>query len=360
VTGILNLPAGSRLRYEALIGTGGIGTGNFFLLDGDHTLGREESRSGRFLDRRDYCKLHIVCHYMKALLGPEFSVLPIGRVGDDEPGRVLLREMAEAGLDLRHVCALPGRSTLYSFCFLYPDGAGGNLTTADSACAAVNAACVEEAASDFAACRGHGLALAVPEVPLPARRRLLELAGENGLLRAASFTRGEMPAVRSEGLLGLTDLLAVNLEEALAASGVRAEWRTADPVAGRDAGRPGELAARATEALAGAYPRLRLSITAGAAGSWSWDGRSLAHVPAVPVGVETTGGAGDAHLAGLLAGLAVGLTPAEAQRLATLVAAAAVSSPHTIHKGLSRTELGGLAARLAGPIEPALAALVAG
>ena len=33
-------------RYNVLIGTGGIGSGIFALLDGDHTLGREESRSG--------------------------------------------------------------------------------------------------------------------------------------------------------------------------------------------------------------------------------------------------------------------------------------------------------------------------
>ena len=42
----------------------------FFALDGNHTLGREESRSGHFLDRRDYCKLHIVSHYVCRLLGP--------------------------------------------------------------------------------------------------------------------------------------------------------------------------------------------------------------------------------------------------------------------------------------------------
>ena len=28
-------------RYQALIGVGGIGSGVFFALDGDHTLGRE-------------------------------------------------------------------------------------------------------------------------------------------------------------------------------------------------------------------------------------------------------------------------------------------------------------------------------
>ena len=52
---------------------GGIGSGMFFRLNGDATLGREESRSGYFLDRNDYCKLHIITHYVKALLGPDFG-----------------------------------------------------------------------------------------------------------------------------------------------------------------------------------------------------------------------------------------------------------------------------------------------
>ncbi|NIN09662.1 MAG: hypothetical protein GTO76_13735, partial [Planctomycetales bacterium] len=69
----------SEPRYQAMIGVGGIGSGSFFALRGNHTLGREESRGGRFLDRRDYCKLHIISHYVKTLLGPEFSTIPIGQ-----------------------------------------------------------------------------------------------------------------------------------------------------------------------------------------------------------------------------------------------------------------------------------------
>jgi hypothetical protein len=46
-----------------MLGVGGIGSGTFFLLNGEHSLGREESRSGHFIDRRDYCKLHIISHY---------------------------------------------------------------------------------------------------------------------------------------------------------------------------------------------------------------------------------------------------------------------------------------------------------
>src|SRR5512137_2113496 len=83
--------------YRAMLGVGGIGSGTFFLLNGEHTLGREESRSGHFIDRRDYCKLHIISHYVRTLLGEAFHTLPIGKVGDDEAGRRVVREMQDAG-----------------------------------------------------------------------------------------------------------------------------------------------------------------------------------------------------------------------------------------------------------------------
>lgn len=93
----LHIPKAAFL-YDAMIGVGGIGSGSFFLLNGDHTLGREESRSGHFLDKDDYCKLHIISHYVKALLGVDFTVIPIGKVGNDEVGKKLRNEMEEAGL----------------------------------------------------------------------------------------------------------------------------------------------------------------------------------------------------------------------------------------------------------------------
>ncbi len=87
-----------QLLYKGIIGTGGIGTGWFFQLNGNHTLGREESRSGRFLKIHDYCKLHIILHYVRVLMGEHFRTIPIGRVGMDEPGKTLLREMEKLDL----------------------------------------------------------------------------------------------------------------------------------------------------------------------------------------------------------------------------------------------------------------------
>ena len=70
-----------RSPYQQLIGVGGLGTGIFFALEGNHTLGRNESRPGQLLDVRDYCKLHIVIHYIAKLLGAQpnsssFHVFP--------------------------------------------------------------------------------------------------------------------------------------------------------------------------------------------------------------------------------------------------------------------------------------------
>lgn len=326
------------LRFHTLIGTGGIGSGSFFLLHGHHTLGREESRGGRFLDRRDYCKLHIVCHYVKALLGDRIAVFPIGRVGDDEAGIRLLKEMEEVELDLRYVQTLAQKRTLFSFCFLYPDGSGGNMTTEDSASAEVNADVVAEAKQQFRRVGERGIALAVPEVPLEAREMLLELATQNGLFRVAGFLSGEMERVRGSAVLERVDLLALNRDEACRLAQIESpDSGVTDPKASVE---------EAIDRLSRGYPHLLLSVTAGAAGSWSWDGTRLFHVPAIDVPVETTGGAGDAHLAGIICGLAADLSLPAAHRLGVILAAASVTSSHTINKTIGHHDLADLASRL--------------
>ena len=166
------------------------------------------------MDRKDYCKLHITVHYVHILLGSNFVTIPVGKVGDDGAGHQLLREMDAAGLDLRHVVAEPGEQTLYSFCFVYPDNSGGNLTVDDSACARVDPDFIGQAETDFAAYAGGGIALALPEVPLAARAELLDLGTRYRFLRVASFLAAEMADVRSLGLLDRVDLLSVNVDEA--------------------------------------------------------------------------------------------------------------------------------------------------
>jgi len=332
----LKVKAG-QLRYRAMIGTGGIGAGVFFELRGNHTLGREESRAGRLLDRRDYCKLHIIAHYVQRLLGREFRTLPIGAVGNDETGRRLLREMTEAGVVTSGVASIPERPTLYSFCLVYPDGSGGNLTTDDSASSQVSASSIYAAEEEFAryTCQpagrleGQGIALAVPEVPLEARRAVLELGDRHRFLRAASFTSEELRDPVGREMLAQVDVLALNCDEAAAAAGL-------SPSAGTSSQ---SLAERAVKRLAEAHPGMAISITAGARGSWSWDGSSLSHCPACQAEVISAAGAGDAHFAGMLVGLAAGLVLRDAQQLGTLVAGLSVTSPHTIDVRIDRETL---------------------
>jgi sugar/nucleoside kinase (ribokinase family) len=314
-------------RYDAMIGTGGIGTGTFFALSGNYTLGREESRGGRFLDRRDYCKLHIISHYVQRLAGGDFKTLPVGKVGDDPAGRRLLEEMRAEGLDLSLTSVVPGGQTLDCICLLYPDGSGGNLTVTDSASGQVMPEDIRKAAPWFEKHASRGIALAVPEVPLPARRELLELAGEHGFLRAASFSSGEMEEVRESSLLSRVDLLAINLDEAASLAGTSAE------------GDAEAIVTRIAAMFGRQFPHLKLSITAGALGSWTVDGGGIHFIATPRVEVRSAAGAGDAHFSGILAGLAAGLALEDAQWIGILAGAMSVTSPHTIDPGIDRRAL---------------------
>ena len=321
-------------RYHALIGVGGIGSGMFFALNGSHTLGREESRSGHFLDRRDYCKLHIIAHYVKTLLGPEFHTIPVGKVGGDDTGHHLIAHMQATGMDMRYVQTCPDAPTLVGICLIYPDGSGGNLTPDNSACTKVDPAFVAQAEPEFAAFQGQGIALAAPEVSLAAREKLLELGTTYGFLRVASFVSGEIDAALTAGLLAKIDLLALNLDEAAMAAGI--------PVQDQP---PASIVQIVVDQIRARYPHLLLSITAGKQGSWIWDRTSLGYAPALDVPVVNTAGAGDAHIAGLIAGLTAGLSLSEAHQLAVLVAALSVTSPHTICEEIDRYSLQTLSTR---------------
>lgn len=198
---------------------GGIGTGLFFLLDGNHTLGRNESRPARLLDVRDYCKLHIIFHYIAVLLGarPEgrpFHMIPGGRVGADDRRRRLVEEMAAVGIETRFVTADPLRPTLLSACFQYPDGDGGNSTDTDSAAASVCAHEVDQALTALPRNAGSLVALAAPEDPLRVRCHLLAEVPTPRAFRVAAFTSAEILEAKKLGILPLVDLLALNEDEA--------------------------------------------------------------------------------------------------------------------------------------------------
>lgn len=328
--------------YRQLIGVGGIGAGLFFELEGNHTLGRNESRPARLLNIRDYCKLHIIGHYVAVLLGANpsgspFHVLPIGKVGADDAGRRMIGEMASAGIDTRYVDVLPDQATLMSVCFLYPDGSGGNITTNNSAASALTSSDIDTCEALLADRGSRTIVLAAPEVPLEVRHHLLKLATMHHAFRAAALTSAEIVTARREGFFSDVDLIAMNEDEAGTLIGEA--FNAANP-------RP--FIDRCAETLRAEQEHIQIILTVGERGAFAFAEGSWDYCPAANVPVVNTAGAGDALLAGVLAALAVGIPfirsgltrvslpdcPLDsAFHFGALLAAYTVTSPHTIHPG---------------------------
>jgi sugar/nucleoside kinase (ribokinase family) len=305
-------------RYDVLVATGGLGSGIHLALEGDHTLGREESRGAYLLDRRDFGKLHIISHYVQTLLDGEVLVVPVGRVGDDSAGEGVKHDLQRVGVDLSHITTDREIPTLFSVCFAYPSGEGGNLTTLNSASGSVTEDAVAATESLFERFEHRGIAVVAPEVPLSARATLLRLATTYDFLRAGSLVAGELRHAVFASLIGSLDLLAVNLQEAAALAGLPPEAA------------PSEIVAAAVGAARALNEEIQLVITAGRSGSWVWDGIDLSHDGGIPAQVVNAAGAGDAHFAGVLVALASGLAIQEANAFATVVSALKVAGTDTI------------------------------
>jgi sugar/nucleoside kinase (ribokinase family) len=328
-----------RSPFRRLVGVGGIGSGIFFEIQGDHTLGRNESRPARLLDVRDYCKLHIVIHYIAKLLGARkagipFHVLPVGIVGEDAPGRQMLREMTEAGIDTAQVRMTDKLPTLFSVCFQYPDGAGGNLTTCNSAAAALRKEDVDGIEELLQADGPRTIALAVPEVSLEAREHFLRLASDAGCFRAASFVAAEIGPAKSAGLFELLDMVALNEEEA---------GQLVDCVF--DSRAPEMLIEKCQSFVRESCATLKIIVSVGGGGAYGITAEGWSHCPAAKVSVASTAGAGDSLLGGVLAAVAAGIpfvrersdkqqsdeSVDSALELGVLLASYKCQSPHTIH-----------------------------
>jgi sugar/nucleoside kinase (ribokinase family) len=338
----------SRLPCRSLIGVGGLGTGLFFALEGEHTLGRNESRPARLLDVRDYCKLHIVIHYVATLLGAQpsgfpFHVLPVGKVGADQAGQRVLEEMQNVGINTALVQKDDAKPTLLSVCFQYPDGSGGNITTSNSAAAGLSDGDLDEAAKFFKMNGRSTMALSVPEVPLSVRREFLKLATDAGAFRAASFVDAEIGCARELGMFEMLDLVALNESEAEAFTGCRLSPSAFD-----------EFVKKCQSLTEGSYPGLKIVVTAGGQGAFAFAEGHSNFCPAPEVPVVSTAGAGDALLGGVLSALAAGVPflrsgpvgrnlneglLTSALELGVLLGSYKVTSPHTIHPSASLDSL---------------------
>jgi sugar/nucleoside kinase (ribokinase family) len=308
----------SGLTYDHIIATGGIGSGIFFSLREDHTLGRNESRMATLLPYKDFCKQHIILHYISVLLGAGkeggFQSYPIGKVGNDQQGRALIENIRSAGMDTSAVTIAPGTATLFSVCFQYPDRTGGNITTENSASSEVSPEDIDAFFTDVHPEKNKEIILAVPEVPLAARVRLLEYGRQRGSLNVASILSSEVDSFRKLKGFHLTDILFANIDEA-------------EHIANTH----NDVVNNCITTLKGLGHPISVIITDGANGSYTWTDNQLSHTPAIEINAVSTAGAGDAFLAGTLTGLCCGLLLNQAVTIGTLLAALSVTAADTIH-----------------------------
>lgn len=329
---------GQPLQYKRLIGTGGIGTGLFFKLEGDHTLGRNESRLGELVPFKDYCKLHIITHYIAVMLRAdprgEFRIYPIGRVGRDDQGYRLFEEMKQVGMSMDYVAFCEDAPTLYSVCFQYPDSTGGNITAANSASSRIDLQDIDACFKEKCNLQPE-VFLAAPEAPLKSRLRLLAAGRERGGFNVASVLSSEVGEFSRLDGFSLVNLLAINIDEAGAIAGISGDRPPSQ-----------EIVARCVEKLARWNSAINATITDGPNGSYVYANQSIIKVPPLRTEVVGTSGAGDAFLAGVIIGLTCGMTLAKnsdedcfaetpvdsAAELGTLLASLSVTSPDTIHQ----------------------------
>ncbi|MFH1761359.1 MAG: PfkB family carbohydrate kinase [bacterium] len=322
-----------KTSYNTVIGTGGIGTGIIFKLEGNHNLGRNESRMAYLSEQRDFCKQHIILHYVSSLLKQiklPVKVFPIGAVGNDDPGAICLKEMKLAGMDTRFVRVLNMTKSLFAVCFQYPDNSGGNITQKQSASEKVKSDDIQNSFYQIVKnnLKIKPMILAAPEVPLASRAKLLKLGRKIRGFNAASFSTEEIKRVKNTNILKDIDLLSLNMDEANALAGT--SYRSL----------PDRTIKKCCDSANKINPGLFLTVTNGSRGIYGCRNRNVEFIPALRVKVANTAGAGDAFLAGIMLGFIKGLpfiSKAEPSclKLGRLISAISVTSPHTIHFGLN-------------------------
>lgn len=277
--------------FDKVVGTGGIGIGMLFHTDDDRTLGRSESRLVTLSDAKDYCKLHIVFHYIATILTPGKRVIPVGCVGTDSNGERLIHQMQQCGMDTSFVSRETDYPTAISVCLQYPDKEGCNFTAKNGAGEAVTPEYIRTSLERIGIDE-HTIVAAIPEVSLESRTELLRMGKERGSYCVLSFAAAEGGQVREQRLLRDCNLLAVNEEEALSI--------LTEPV-------PRERLAESMYQYASTLnPDITVMVTCGKHGAFVCDQHGTETVAPLTSQVVNTAGAGDAFLGGTISALALG------------------------------------------------------
>lgn len=320
-------------KYDYIVATGGIGKGILFRFDKNETLGRNESRLATLTDFKDYCKQHIILHYVAKLAPIDFNTFAIGSVGADETGKELKAFMQRSGINVDYVKEEKLSNTLYAVCFLYPNGEGGNISSQNNACSLVTK---EQIAEFFAKERleGNGIVLSVPEVPLEARIEILKQGRKNGCLNVASILSMEAESFQDMNGFELVDLLAINQDEAEAIAKLSKMKRES-------------IEDTCVNFLHTANEKMTILITKGKDGVFTYHNGNKYYTPAIANMVESTAGAGDCFIGSTISGLIHGIDLISKEKkgvfssvdIGTLAASKKVSCKDTIDVGISKYTL---------------------
>jgi ribokinase len=241
----------------------------------------------------------------------------VARVGRDDDGRALAKDLAQSWVDTTELVAT---STRTGMAFVMVDATGENsIVVAPGANELLEAATTSRAVRELVA--PHGVVVTQAEIPVPAFEAAIRAAGEVGA-RAVVNLAPYRPV--PDDLLALCDPLVVNESEA---SGVLGR-----PVHGLEQAR-----AAATELLS----RCRsVVVTVGAAGAVVGSAGGVEHVSADAVEVVDTTGAGDAFTGALAAALSAGTGLVDAVRIGVRAGTYAVGRPGAQASFARAAELG--------------------
>ena len=280
------------MRFENIVGTGGIGIGMLFHSDIMETLGRSESRPVTLSNAKDFCKLHIVFYYLSTFTKGTARVFPIGFVGNDIHGRNLIAEMQREGMDVNYLGVSPDEATMISICLQYPDKEGCNFTAVNNATIHVTAEYVQNCMVKIGIDK-KSIVAAIPEVSIESRVAMLRMGKEKQAFNVLSVPVAEADEFLRQNIFLDCDLLAVNEEEGQA-------------ILGRNL-REKKLVSRLFSFLSNMNPEIQLLVTCGSKGAYSAVKSGMEYIPPLRAKVINTTGAGDAFLGGTLAGLTRGL-----------------------------------------------------